>query len=531
MRRDDESGAALLSVIMSMGALIVIVSLLYQVALSNHQHAQYERREDTILVGAEAMLERYAAKLTIDPLYYRHYVDEAELARRCTDASSAYYNQVTEPGNAWFDDCVTWEYEEPGTYFEHPLLQGSANAADDVSSLLMVNTEGAHGGIEVTVVSKQEEYGQTRAITAEIKPEAISEFAFFVEDTLRFGSGAVVEGMIYTGGDLDFATSPVRGIVYRDIHAEGRIGTGGGYGAPLKGDPDVVFYDGHGEYEDIRLAYPEPFDFDKLWEDLALIRSIACNGGGLCLSRADNPGLGLSQTPTAWLIEPIVTAGQGQLRVSVAYSNQSYYCVSSAEWWWLHSQDASWQLLGTFDIPDNGAVWVDGHTVIGQPGQTSVVAGQVTIYAGRYGAEKSIVIAGDILYNNGTSGTDVLGLISSDVMIINPNGVGSDNEMTISGALLVQTRSLRVARDCGDTGDVVLPLSHGEPIAELTTIGARAARETGDMAAHFGIRNYVFDLRLESLRPPLFPLVKDTWDYVTWTEGTIPCWARDTGCS
>jgi hypothetical protein len=520
----------MLGMIMGLGAIVVVVVLVYQLALSDLQGAQHERREDTILVGAEAMLERYAAKLTIDPYYYRHYVDEAELPRRCSDVSSSSYGVVVQPGNAWIDDCTAWEYEEPDSFFEHPLLLGNEGvAADDMASLLTVNPNGPSGGIELTVVSQQDDFSQARAITAEIKPEAVSEFAFLIEDDLRFGSGIDIEGKIYTGGDLDFRQNPVRGVVHRNIFAEGGIGRTGGYGTPILAD-GAQAYDGVGDFNDIREVYAEPISFDKFWDDLALFREVACGGGGLCLSREYNPALGLTNTPTAWLLEPMAVGSVGRIQVSAAYSNNSSSCLSSEEWWWRHSHNATWVPVGTFDIPANGVVWVEGHTVIGLPGQTSTIAGQVSIYAGSLGAPRNIIVGSDIVYATGTSGTDVLGLIASDELIISPEAVGPDVQMTISAAILTQGGSAQVARSCGGSGNVLLPTPGGIPSASLTVIGSRAGRVTGDIAAHFGTRNYLFDVRLESLRPPLFPVLHDSWHYVNWSEITIPCWAQEEGC-
>ena len=88
----------MMTVVMGVGALIFIILLVYQQASSEYRHAQRQRRADTVVIGAEAMLERYAAKLTIDPLYYRHYVDEAEITRRCDDPTSSSYGFTADPG-------------------------------------------------------------------------------------------------------------------------------------------------------------------------------------------------------------------------------------------------------------------------------------------------------------------------------------------------------------------------------------------------------------------------------------------------
>jgi len=529
-RMRDERGFALMAVVMGIGALLFIVIVIFQGAAREYRGAQYHRRDDTVIAGAEAMLERYAAKLTIDPRYYQNFVDQAELPRRCTDGASANYGLTVAPGNPWYEECQTWDYPTAAEFFGHPLLKGRSDIeADDIGTLLMVAPPAlGDAGISLTIVSGEEEFRQSRAIEAVIKPESISEFAFLVDEDLRFGSGANIRGKIYVGGNLDFAQAPVRGVVHRNIFAEGAIGRTSGYGPPTFVEGARGF-DSTGDYEDIRLVYPNPLAFDNFWDDLNLIRQVACGGGGLCLSRT-NPDLGLSQTPTAWLLEPTVAGAQSRLTVSVAYSNSSYSCVTAEEWWWLNSQNASWTTVGTYDVPSNGVVWVDGHTVIGRPGDTARIGTAMTIYAGSVGSPKNVIIGTDIIYKSGTSGSVILGLIASDEVWVNPSSVGSDRELTLNMALLAQNGSFQVARTCGDSGGVGLPYSGGLPISTLHTNGSMAIRHTGDVAAHFGERNYGFDDRLESLRPPLFPLMGEAWTYGAWTEVNLPCWARTAGC-
>jgi hypothetical protein len=529
--RDDESGFAMMTVVMGVGALIFILIVVFQGAVREYHGSQYQRRDDTIIAGAEAMLERYAAKLTIDPRYYQNWVDQAELPRHCTDQTSGHFGLTVQPGNAWYTECLTWDYPTDGSYYDHPLLTGRTDiSTDDIGTLLTVAPPGAgETGVQLTIVSTEQKFGQSRAVQAVVKPESISEFEFLVEQDLRFGSGANIDGKIYVGGDLDFDPSPVQGVVHRNIYAEHAIGHTSGYGPPVFAD-GAKAYDGVGQYLDIRAAYPDPLDFGNFWDDLDLIRQVACGGGGLCLSRSANPSLGLTQTPTAWLLEPSVAGSQSQVKVSVAYSNTTTSCLTAEEWWWLNSQNASWTTLGTFNVPSNGVIWVDGHTVIGRPSTGSVIGRPMTIYAGSVGSPKNVIIGGDITYRDGTSGTTVLGLIASDEVWVNPNSVGSDHVLNINAAILTQNGSFQVARDCGDSGSSILPYSGGVPISTLNTNGSMAIRYTGDVAAHFGTRNYGFDDRLQSLRPPLFPLMGDTWTYGGWTEVNLPCWALPAGC-
>ena len=340
MRRDD-SGFAMMATVMGVGAIAFLILTIFQTAQGEYREAQFQRRDDTVVVAAEGMLDRYAGKLTIDPLYYRHYVNEAELPRTCTDTSSADYDGLVQPGNAWFDDCTTWDYEDPTGFFQHPLFEGDAAIdADNVAGLFTVTPPTPTESLRVDVVARQGEFGRTPLRSLQRSaPSRSRKFAFLVEESLRFGSGAVITGKIYVGDDLDFRPTPIQGIVHRDVFAEDAIGLRPGYGPPVF-DSGSVGYDSRGVYLDIDAVYPEPLDFTNFWDDLALIKDVSCSGAGLCLSHTLNPSLGLASYPTAWLIEPQVAGGVGRLRVSAAYSNSSSGCVSSEEWWWLNYDTA-----------------------------------------------------------------------------------------------------------------------------------------------------------------------------------------------
>lgn len=516
-----DQGFAMLVVVLAVGALVLIVTLVFRNAQQEYRDAQLLRRQDTLAVAAEAMLERYAAKMTMDPLFYLHWVDEAEAPRRCSDTLAEQYNLVVQPGESWYPDCRTWTYEAAAEFFHHPLLGGEAAVeADDVGALIGVQPPAGEAGLTLTVVTTQEEFGRTRAITAEIHPQAISEFAFLQQEDLRFGAGAVLWGKVYVGADLDFSTSSPIGVVHKNAYAEGAIGRNSRYGPPIFAD-GAEGYDSTGDYNDIRVAYPQPLDFDTFWDDLNVIREVACNGTGLCLSRTYNPGLGLTQNPTAFLVQPLVEAGRGRIKVWVSYGNYSTSCLTTEEWWWVRSDTASWNLLGTYDLPTTGVVWADTHLVIGRPSAPATVKGAVTFYAGTLGSPKNLIVGSDITYASGLNGSDVVGLIASDEVYLSPSAVGSDRVLNVYGAMLSQGGILGVSYDCGTSGNRVTP-----SYSTLNTIGGIAKVRTGNLSAHFTTRNYDFDLRLEGLRPPFFPLLGDSWDYAAWREIPVPCWAE-----
>ena len=102
VRSDD--GFAMITVVLG----FFVVAMLAFLVMSNSERQVDDSyrvyREDRVLASTEAQLERYAALLTEDGLYYASQVDEAERARICTASSiSANIGTVREPGQPWAD--------------------------------------------------------------------------------------------------------------------------------------------------------------------------------------------------------------------------------------------------------------------------------------------------------------------------------------------------------------------------------------------------------------------------------------------
>ena len=522
VRRED--GVALITVVMGVLAIVLLTIMIQRVAVYQISQAGFQEKEDSVLATTEAMLERYAAKLTIDPAYYQNYVDEAEAPRICTDPDSAGYGSQVDPGNAWFGDCSTWDYVEvdPASWYSHPLLGGGTSQD---AALIHVTPPQDGGGVNVVVAGRQASHISPRVVEAEIRAQSISEFVRMVEGELRYGSGAKTHGPVYAGYRVGYQSG---GEAYANVYAEYRIGGWSSYGPPIWKN-GAQGWDSTGNYntagETIRDVYPDPIDFDRFWDDLALLQAAACDGGGICLDPARDARI--PSGVDAYLLETVNGSGDSRIRVSYATTVPSgWSCQTAEERWWLHSQDAAWQYLDTFDLPVNGAVWANKHVVIGRNASTPfVLSGAMTVYAGTSSSRQNIIIGSDIDYGAGLNGTDVLGLAASDEIWINPYAVGSDRVLNISGALLNQNGAMRVALDCGTGGSSVVPAA-----SELNTFGSNASLGTGNMGCCFTPRNYNFDERLESLRPPFFPLLSSEWDYTNWREVETPCWAKPGGC-
>lgn len=547
--RHDERGAALITVI---GALLLVGSfilLLSQLALNEQRQSDFQEREDSTIAGTEALLERYAAKVTLDPLYYVHYVDESERQRVCNDGTVDMTGFTGLPGTSWNDECDDWSYVDVDVapadgipdWYTHPLLDENGIPADigtdDIAILAEVTppqfddpaTLGVDEGapLSVSVVGRMGERINQRSISAAIVATSLSEFVRVTELNLTYGSGANLTGKVYSGGNLDFVPA---GTTTADIFAEGSI---------LR-EPTLLnnarAFDGAGEHNDIRTEIEIPLSFANFWDDLNIIQSAACGGGGICLDDADASG---------WLIHPYVNgAGDGRLSVYKATFNPNAQgCVSSEEWWYLNSEveftaqlpnfNSLWTAYGDYAYPNNGAVWTNAHTTVGARNQPegadldgdglddAEIKGSVTIYAGTQASPKNVIINADTRIWNYPNSQFTIGLIASDEIVINPFATGGDRVFQLQAAILGQTNRWLVARDCGLGGSRLTPSN-----STLNVFGSIATKSTGSISGSFSTRNYNFDPRLEYLRPPLYPLLDGNWRYEDWSENPLPGWVN-----
>lgn len=545
LHRDE--GIALITVMLAILVIGAMTALMLTLSIRQQEDSAEQEKEDIVIAGTEAILERYAAKLTLDPLFYIHWVDEAERARVCSDASSPSYSVVFEPANSFDDTCETWTYQNPdrdgdgnpdpnADWWVHPLLEGTnvdttAVDSDDVSVAMEISPPGAGVPLTVLVAGRHGSRTNRRVIDASVQATSLSEFFRVTENSLSYGAGAEIFGKVYSGNNLSFGCCP-QGKIHRNAYAEGSIT-----------NPPVFLngsegFDTSGSYGDVRIEFPQPLDFNNFWDDLSIIVSVACDSGGVCLTESG---------VNAWLVHPYVSGGVGRLEIWKSYDSRSQGCVNQEEYWWLYPHDPTgtdtfvdmWTYDGTIDVPTVGVVWTDAHLVVGHHGWSggadvngdgltdSVVKGSLTMYAGTSSNVKNIVINSDIYYDGqdpvtlATSNNDTFALIASDEININPNAVGSDKDLTVNASILGQTNKWRVAKSCGSSGGSVTPGG-----STLNWRGSIATKSTGSIAGSFPTRNYLFDDRLEWLRPPFFPLLDDNWSYEDWKELPLPDWAK-----
>ncbi len=526
---------AMVTVIVGVMVVGLFTAILLQTSLLEYQSAQAQRWDDVTIAGTEAMLERYASKLTIDPAYYQHRVDEAEEARVCDDPTdTAHYgtaSSTVQPGNAWYPACKRWTYTAPtpNVWYQHPLLDGSsAGTGDNIESRIHVTPPDVSTPVVVTVASRQVGRNAERVVQASVKAQPLSEFAWSAAGSLQFGDDLDQHGRIYVGGDLTF----LGGQTHRDVYAEGTIS--------VSSDFDFVDgaqgYDGDSgtSYGNIRTQFPTALNFDNFWQDLSVIKDAACTGTTLtyCLNDA---------SAKAYLVQPYVSGGVGRIKIwKSTYSAPSSGCVTSEEWWWSKTRNSTspyalsttpnWVVVGDYTMPTTGVLWANADVIVGNPSgpggdfgtdKKVHVKGSLTIYAGSSSNPKNVVINTDVRVD--TSTNDTVALIGSNRVVVNPYMLTDNAEHQIDASLLSQTNQLLVSRSCGTDGVELTDASE----THLTFLGSIAQRgNTGSIYESVHDREYIFDQRLEYLRPPFYPLLEDEWHYEDWRELGAPDWAR-----
>ena len=514
----DESGIAMIAVVMGSFLIAMLAFLVISNSERQIEGAYRIYRDDRILAATEAQLERYAALLTEDGLYYAKKVDEAERARKCIASPiPASIGVVREPGENWADlDCTTFDYQDPTTgWYESPVIV-TANNAERVEIQMELTPPADGDPLTVAIVGRNLSKTQIRSISAGMRAEALSEYVRSSNGNLSYGAGADITGKVFANGDLSFTTGNT---VHADVFARGQITN-----PPIYLDGALAYVGSYRsgqsppQYNDFANTSLATFDFNSIWQQTQAVKTAACLGNGLCL---DQPGA------RAYLVEPIGS----NLKVWYSTSNFSSSCSNVIMASTGHS-DSTWTTLGTFPIPENGAVWVNGDAVIGDrhtSGSIAYIEDSFTIYAGDNGdtipglptsGQQQIIVNKSIMVaaRDGSipGGSEVAALIASgEAYLKKAAGQASGNHLTLEASLLTQGGIFR-GTSCGASSATT----------EFTFRGSLTSQGTGSMSSIFTPRNYGFDPRLASIRPPFFPLVNDQWWWQNWRETAIPDWAK-----
>jgi len=481
-RRHQQSGQTLIVVIFisAIAALLVIASLswaqssVFQTAASN--------RNDIALEAAEAGVQVYISRLVENPQYWLNYVDTGEDPRTDTSTGS-----TVSPGGSW-TPSHTWSY--PAKIQTWVTLQNARfglakynlrlfTDPNDQNSIFVQSTAAVGAGTPVI-----------RSIVAHVSPESIANYQMISNASIAYGATATTTGKIYSAKDvvhLGTADAP--------IYAEHWVCRNDSSGATcLKSDATDPAFAVGGAFDSTTTPsfsdkFPTPIDFTTFTGAISNIASAAQATGLYANNAAVN----------AWEIQFLAS---GQVRVypvtNTADPGVSIGTLGCPTTYTLPTGNAPYYMY--FQQPvivGNGQNLTDSCASTSGT-RDSVVNGRVTV-----ATPGNLYIGGNISYAPGTQ--SVLGLIAAQNLIISQ--------------FAPQTLSWRAAT-LAQSGQWYTDTSSSTHTS-MTFTGSIATAQ-GGYASMFASRTYNYDQALQTLRPPLFPTIENSWSVQYWHEVSPP---------
>lgn len=269
-----------------------------------------------------------------------------------------------------------------------------------------------------------------RTIRVKLGVTAPTDYAFMSNTDVWISNEAEISGPMHSNSGIRFdgeASAPITSAVAtytcKPMHGNGcqnedKPGIWG------QGGPSTYWY------------FPVPSkDFTSGIGSLANIKSLA-NPGGLYFTSSGEQGWYLKFNVAGTVTAYKVTATDCYKGDELNGPQDSWFCV-----------DIKTKGSGTtYSLPANGMVYVDDTTWI-----NGVVKGQVTVGVG---SGKSAIIDDDITYANGATGTDKLGIIAEQDVII-PHDAPDD--LTINAAMFAVNGSAKRYYYSGDhKGELII---------------------------------------------------------------------------
>lgn len=179
-------------------------------------------------------------------------------------------------------------------------------------------------------------------------------------------------------------------------------------------------------------------------------------------------------------------------------------------------------------LPEYTAIPADVTPYECQRGDTFVkgtVSGRYTV-----GAFNDINIVGDVVYEGGLDGTNVLGLVANNnVAVFHPVNSGGQNLSVPGEGVGITNIRIDAAMASVLNSFTVQNYASGETLGTLTVNGVIAQKfrgpvGTGGTSPVTGyLKDYNYDRRLPTLPPPSFlPPLNDAWSVVGFSEETTP---------
>jgi Tfp pilus assembly protein PilX len=470
----------------TMVLMVMIVALIGVLSLAMLESIQGESRRsntavkrDAAFAAAEAGINSYRSKLVDDTAFHSHYLAKGESTRGTSGgtvvAGSGETNVAWTHGTSWtypngFD---TWY--PLGNGFEYSLQVTPPSAGSSATKIVAV---GRPTGSATDM----------RKLETLVRPAGVTDFQMLANWDITYGSAATTKGKIYAGKDANGIKHNVthNGVAHADIYAEGDVtGTVSLQSGAKRYDKDTN--------PTIRTVIANPINFASFMSSLVDIQA-ASQSAGVYLNNT---------SVSAWWLK---------------FSNDGTFtaqgCAPGPPWW--NSSTNSWVAstiegknapvcsgpVTTYPVPANGAIFVAQTAIVSNAPSAGGVKGRVTV-----ASNNDIVIGGDV--NPVTSGTDVLGLVAANEMIV---AYWVPYNLTWTAATMSQAGEWKsFNNEC--QGVPPASCAHGT----MTFTGSTATYGGGSMSM-FSSRLYQYDPTLLYLQPPWFPTLGDSLTTLLFRE-------------
>ena len=484
-RQDGQTILATLGVITVLG---VLVGGGLRMSSTTKTAANRDARSEVALQAADAAVQRYVSRLVEDPFYYNHFVDEAE-DPRTTDTGTFKPKDPPPATSTTWDNSSNWTYAGSVTAWK-TLKTTSRYGLIDYSVRVSV----ASDTVTLTAtgrVGSDRPNALRRSIEVRVKPSSIADYQRISDHAMSYGADAITTGKIYSNETIAHA-----GISRGDAYAKQILCTNGPCGTRAAGTlPSTANYQGGAWDSKTPETFDEklksPIDFTKFTRSLNAIEDAARSGAGTFYKN--------DPTAAGWLVQFLST---GKVRIWRINSLNGGQALGAS----LGNLDCG----TTYDVPTNGAMFFQQSVVVSDStsnrrdcngvgpvgARNSTVDGRITI-----GTNGTLYIGGDIQYE--TDGDDVLGMVSSAGMIVTRYTANTTN---IRGAIISQSNDWHTF----DTNGSKLQLNMRVSLSTFF----------GGYATMYQNRLYEYDDTLKFLRPPLYPILEDSWENEYWREVT-----------
>lgn len=318
-----------------------------------------------------------------------------------------------------------------------------------------------------------------RTIQVRLAFPALTDYNFLSHAGMNFSFTTVVHGQVHSNNEIRFD-----GTTDSWVKSHIRVQGGGG--------PKSFW------------VYPVPeIDFTSISGDLSDIQ-YAADHGGKHLTSSGKQGWQLVFNGATYKVYKVNTTD--------CYYGEGQWVKKKKQWYWDGSvycfDVGSRTLVGTYNIPANGAIFSDDHVWV-----EGTVNGRVSIGVGQFPEEepyKNIIISNNLRYAAKGS-DDVVGLFAQGDIIV-PYEV--PDIMEIDAAILSQF------------GQIYRPYYDADLKDTLTIFGSQISYDGGGwkyvngwghVISGFVNTDHSYDANLKFYPPPGFP-VGDTYELISWEE-------------